>query len=131
MTMHLAHPALSMGGKRKGKVKFRNADEARKSRELAAEWEQKQKEWAKLSASPAKKKVFKPAPSLSPQIPAGRDTTRHIKSLDTGHIGAISSKKIPQYTGTKIIGIGTLHKSNAVPVFSDEEAVEISRMRRG
>jgi hypothetical protein len=24
-----------------------------------------------------------------------------------------------------------MHKSNAVPVFSDEEAVEISRMRRG
>jgi hypothetical protein len=24
-----------------------------------------------------------------------------------------------------------MHKSNAVPVFSDEEAIEISRMRRG
>jgi hypothetical protein len=24
-----------------------------------------------------------------------------------------------------------MHKSNAVPIFSDEEAVEISRMRRG
>jgi hypothetical protein len=34
------------------------------------------------------------------------------------------------YTGTKILGIGTLHKSNAVPVFSDEEAQDIARMRR-
>ena len=34
MTMHLAHPALSLTGKKRGKVKFRNADEARKSREL-------------------------------------------------------------------------------------------------
>jgi hypothetical protein len=27
-------------------------------------------------------------------------------------------------------GIATMHKSNAVPVFSDEQAVDISRMRR-
>ena len=33
MTMHLAHPSLTMGGKRKGKQKFRNADEARKARD--------------------------------------------------------------------------------------------------
>ena len=33
MTMHLVHPALTLGGKRKGKVKFRNAEEARKARE--------------------------------------------------------------------------------------------------
>jgi hypothetical protein len=35
------------------------------------------------------------------------------------------------YTGTKMIGIGTLHKSNAVPVFSDDEAKDMARMRRG
>jgi hypothetical protein len=34
------------------------------------------------------------------------------------------------YTGTKVKGIATMHKSNAVPVFSDEEAIDISRMRR-
>jgi hypothetical protein len=34
------------------------------------------------------------------------------------------------YTGTKVIGIGTMHKSNAVPIFSDDEAKEISTMRR-
>jgi hypothetical protein len=27
-------------------------------------------------------------------------------------------------------GIGTMHKSNAVPIFSDEEAVAIATMRR-
>ena len=45
MTMHLHHPALSMGGKRKGKQKFRNADEARKARELDASWKELQKKW--------------------------------------------------------------------------------------
>lgn len=44
--------------------------------------------------------------------------------------GACSSKPSPTYTGTKIIGIGTMHKSNMVPIFSDEEATDIARMRR-
>lgn len=127
MTMHLAHPALTMGGKRKGKQKFRNADEARKARELAQEWEQKQKEWSKLSpkVKPAKKQDW----TYSVTIPVGRQGTK-IASLDTGHTGPVTTKQIPQYTGTKIIGIGTMHKSNAVPIFSDEEAKDISTMRR-
>jgi len=29
-----------------------------------------------------------------------------------------------------IKGIGTMHKSNAVPIFSDEEAQDIAKMRR-
>lgn len=44
--------------------------------------------------------------------------------------GACTTKPSPTYTGTKIIGIGTMHKSNMVPIFSDEEAVDIARMRR-
>lgn len=44
--------------------------------------------------------------------------------------GPCSSKPSPVYTGTKILGIGTMHKSNAVPIFSDNEAKEISSMRR-
>jgi hypothetical protein len=34
------------------------------------------------------------------------------------------------YTGSAIKGIGTMHKSNAVPIFSDEEAQDIAKMRR-
>jgi hypothetical protein len=60
--------------------------------------------------------------------PEGRSTS-HIPSLNTGD-GIASSKQIPQYTGTKMIGIGTMHKSNAVPIFSDDEAKSISSMRR-
>jgi hypothetical protein len=44
--------------------------------------------------------------------------------------GPCSSKPSPIYTGTKVKGIGTMHKSNAVPIFSDDEAKEISSMRR-
>jgi hypothetical protein len=38
------------------------------------------------------------------------------------------TKKV--YTGDKMLGIGTLHKSNAVPVFSQEEALDMAKMRR-
>ena len=34
------------------------------------------------------------------------------------------------YTGTLIKGISTLHKSNAVPIISQEEAIDIANMRR-
>jgi len=50
--------------------------------------------------------------------------------LNTG-VGTAVRAPDKVYTGTKVKGIGTMHKSNAVPVFSDEEAVEISTMRRG
>lgn len=132
MTMHLAHPSLTMGGKRKGKQKFRNADEARKARELDASWAELQKKWG-VEADEKKRKRAMAQPALDYKLsaPAGRSTSNNIPSRDTGHAGAVRTKDIPQYTGDKILGIGTLHKGNAVPVFSPEEAVEISRMRRG
>jgi hypothetical protein len=60
--------------------------------------------------------------------PAGRET-RYIPSLNSGH-GVATKAPAKVYTGDKMLGIATLHKSNAVPVFSGEEAVEISSMRR-
>jgi hypothetical protein len=57
-------------------------------------------------------------------------TNKNIQSLNDKITGAVSSKPAPVYTGTKVIGIGTMHKSNAVPIFSDDEAKEISTMRR-
>ena len=129
MTMHLAHPALTLGGKRKGKVKFRNAEEARKARELAAEWERKQAEWKSMS-NPVPKTFTVKKISLSPNIPPGRETAK-IPSLDSWITGPVTSKKSQQYTGDKILGIGTMHKSNAVPIFTDQQAKDISNMRRG
>ncbi len=130
--MHLEGPWLSTTGKKKGKRKFRNAEEARKSRELAELWNQKNKEWSAMSPTFSRKKldpkakIEKSFPTYSP--PPGRET-KHIASLPfTGG----PCVKVPEkvYTGTKVKGIGTMHKSNAVPIFSDEEAVEISKMRR-
>ena len=125
--MHLEGPWLSTSGKKRGKVKFRNAEEARKARELDEAWRQLQKKW-EVEAEDKKRKRAMSAEPLVYSL-SGRETAR-IASRDTGHTGAVRTKDIPQYTGTKILGIGTMHKSNAVPVFSDEEAVAISTMRR-
>jgi len=131
MTMHLHHPSLSLSGKRKGKVKFRNAEEARKARELDASWKELQKKW-EVDADEKKRKRAMKAETLSYKLtaPPGRSTSNHIASRNTGD-GVASSKPSPQYTGTKMLGIGTMHKSNSVPIFSDQEAVEIATMRRG
>jgi len=41
-------------------------------------------------------------------------------------------RKANQYTGDELAGIGTLHKSNSVPIRKDSnDAKEIARMRRG
>lgn len=61
-------------------------------------------------------------------VPVGRET-KHYPSLNSGHHD--TSKKVTMYyTGDKMKGIGTLHKSNAVPIFSDEEARDQANMRR-
>ena len=130
MSMHLHHPSLSLNGRRKGKVKFRNADEAKKARELDASWKELQKKW-EVDAEEKKRSRAMKAPLLDYKLstPVGRSNTHHIPSRDTGGNATMAPPKV--YTGTKVKGIATMHKSNAVPVFSDEEAVEISRMRRG
>jgi hypothetical protein len=129
--MHLEGPWLSTTGKRKGKKKFASAEHARKARELEESWKELQKRWV-TEAEDKKRTRAMSAPSLSDyyslKIPEGRNTTAHIKSVDTGGNATLKAPKV--YTGTKVKGIATMHKSNAVPVFSDEEAIDISRMRR-
>jgi hypothetical protein len=127
--MHLEGPWLSTTGKRKTKMKFRNSEEAKKSRELDAQWKELQKRWG-IEAEEKKRSRALKAPPLKGYnlgVPAER-SHRQYKSVDTGGVATLAPPKV--YTGTKVKGIATMHKSNAVPVFSDEEAVDISRMRR-
>ena len=129
MTMHLVGPYLSLNGKRKGRVKFRNADEARKARDLDASWKELQKKWDVDLEEKRRKRALKAEPLIYKLNTPAERSTAHIPSVSTpGHSTATVHKV---YTGTKVKGIATMHKSNAVPVFSNEEAVEISRMRRG
>lgn len=55
----------------------------------------------------------------SPDIPSGDTYDKFV-----------GSKKEMKYTGDKLMGIATMHKSNMVPVFKQEDAEDIARMRR-
>lgn len=129
MSMHLHHPALSYNGKKKGKVKFASAEAKRKAEQLDKEWQELQKKWG-VEQEDKKRRRAMTAEKLEYKLetPPGRDT-KHIKSLgqDSG-VAIKAPAKV--YTGDKVKGIATMHKSNAVPVFSDEEAISISSMRR-
>lgn len=61
-------------------------------------------------------------------VPPGRETPK-LSSLDTGFVTCAKTFQ-NEYTGDKIKGIGTMHKSNAVPVFTDNEAKDLATMRR-
>ena len=130
MTMHLSHPALTTSGKYKGKVKFKNAAEAQRARELDASWKDLQNKWGVEQDENKRRRAMRAEPlQYSLTVPEGR-STKHIPSRNTGEAGAVTYKESPQYTGTKMLGVGQLHKSYAVPVFSNEEVVDIARMRR-
>lgn len=130
MSMHLEGPWLSTTGKKKGKKKFRNADEARKARELDESWNELQKKWG-VEAEKKKRDRGLTAPAWTPQPqPYRRDTGPKIASKNSADMSPATVAQPKVYTGTKVKGIATMHKSNAVPVFSDEEAIDISRMRR-
>ena len=129
--MHLEGPWLSTTGKKKTKRKFASAEHAKKARELDEAWKALQKKWAVEIEDKKKKRALSAAPlsqSYSLKIPEGRNTTAHLKSVDTGGNATLKPPKV--YTGDKVKGIATMHKSNAVPVFSDEQAIDISKMRR-
>ena len=125
MSMHLEGPWLSTTGKRRAKPKFASAEHKRQAEAQAAAWELLKQKHA------PKKPVFSKAFSNSkmPKIVIPRSTD-HIPSLNSGQgIAARAPDKV--YTGNAVVGISTLHKSNGVPVFSKEEAIDISKMRRG
>lgn len=46
------------------------------------------------------------------------------------YVGTTARAASTPYTGNKMRGVAVMHKSNGVPVFSVEEAIEISAMRR-
>lgn len=124
MSMHLEGPWLSTTGKKRAKPKFASAEHKRLHEEQTDAWE-------KLKQAHAPKKVVHNkaySNSKMPKIVIPRGTA-HIPSLNTG-VGTAARAPDKVYTGNSVVGISTLHKSNGVPVFSKEEAIDISKMRR-
>lgn len=95
-----------------------------KQRALQASWQDILKKYE------PKGKIIGATPKPKGSVEPYRRETKHYPSLGT-HQGTCTKSEGVRYTGTAMMGIATLHKSNAVPVFTQEDAVEISRMRRG
>jgi hypothetical protein len=127
--MHLEGPWLSTTGKKKGPKKWPSAEAKRRAEKLEADWKALlKKQGIEAEARKKARALTDEVLTTSPRVPPGRETP-YIPSRDTGAI-ACTKKEDMRYSGNKVKGIGTLHKSNGVPIFTDEEAVDISRMRR-
>jgi hypothetical protein len=132
--MHLVGPWLSTTGKKRGKKKFRNAEVASKARQNAESWQAFLDKWDIKPDDKSSGKTLQKSAWMGPTVNSRvvvdpRRLTNHIPSLDTGK-GVAVKKEVQQYTGDAMIGIGQLHKSNAVPVFKQEDAADIAKMRR-
>lgn len=129
MTMHLEGPWLSTMGKRKGKKKFASAEHARRARELDTEWKELQKRWGVEVEDKKRTRAMKAEAYVVPKhVHRGVEQAR-IPSRDSGS-GTATLKPVPVYTGDKMMGVSQMHKSNAVPVFRQEDIEDIARMRR-
>jgi hypothetical protein len=97
-----------------------------KQRELSDSWELLLKKYAA-------KTIVSKNQSLSDVYSLGKPACRETPKIPSlpFSAGPCVKKANPIYTGTKVKGIGTMHKSNAVPIFSDDEAKDIATMRRG
>lgn len=125
MTMHLLPPLYSTTktSKRQPK-KWKSSTAKKRSIELNSSW---QALLAKHAPKTVTKKV-KPLETASRYVDPAR-STRNIPSKDSG--GYSTARTRNEYTGDKMIGIAAMHKSNLVPIFNDDSAKEVARMRRG
>ena len=131
MTMHLLPPMFSTTGKKRGPKKWASSEAKKLAQKRSADWDRKLIEFEKLTPKFSTGPYNAPRKTMSdfmPRTPPGRETAR-IASQDTGWVPCVAVKD-NQYTGLAVLGISTLHKSNGVPVFSQEEAIDISKMRR-
>jgi hypothetical protein len=131
MSFHLEGPWLSTTGKKKGKQKFRSAEAKARAEVNDREWQALLKSYD-ITDTQRKRNQAPKAPVLTQAFPAYRGSDKpRLPSADPTTWQACVRPADKKYTGDAIVGISTLHKSNAVPVFSKQDAIDISKMRRG
>jgi hypothetical protein len=95
-----------------------------KQREMQASWKKLMKKYEPKNPVDMSKRVGSYALGKT-----SHRETPYIPSLPFT-AGVCTKKEHQMYTGDAMIGIGQLHKSNAVPVFKKEDAVDLAKMRR-
>ena len=109
---------------KKRKVKYASSEQKQKALQLQKEWDALMKKYDTKPVRKTKSKAYVPPVTL-------RRETPHYPSVDTGGNATKPIEHDKVYTGTKMIGVAVMHKSNSVPVFSADSAKEITKMRRG
>ena len=116
--------------RRSKKTKKRLKVTAKRDASLDADWEKLLAAHSKPLERGAKSKGIKPRVKVaSSQLPIPDLPPEKSFNLDK-MVGSTAKPTSKVYTGTAVVGIATLHKSNAVPVFSQEEALDVAKMRR-
>ena len=101
----------------------------RKKRKPTARQRELQASWEAILKKYESKKPVKSVQTYVATKPYVRETPKY-PSLNTGGDNCTKPIQGKVYTGTAIIGIGTLHKSNAVPIFNEKDAIDQANMRR-
>ena len=131
MAFHLEGPWLTTTGKKRGPQKWASSEAKQLAQKRQAEWDRRLIEFERMAPKFSTGPYNAPKKSITdfmPRTPPGRETNS-IPSQDTGWVTCVKPKD-KEYTGTKMKGVGVMHKSNSVPIFSDQEAIDISKMRR-
>lgn len=137
MTMHLMSHAYTTTNTRKRKAKLTTS----KYSQYCMDWLEHKKDCKRLGmkAKTMDEYIAYRQGNYKPQLrgvvkDAMTATTlrRETPKYESGYgIGVSFGRKENVYTGTLVKGIATMHKSNAVPIISEEQAHEVARMRRG
>jgi hypothetical protein len=125
MTMHLLPVYYTTTSTKKRKKK-------NKSKSLLAAEKEHQEFLKKIGVGQSKNKRSVAQPGSASALGAeGRRFESYRSDQKPGWDPSMAKKQANVYTGTEIIGIAQMHKSNAVPIRGKKDAIEVARMRRG
>ena len=125
MTMHLLPVYYTTTSTKKRKKK-------NKSKSLLAAEKEHQEFLKKIGVGQSKNKRSVAQPGSASALGAeGRRFESYRSDQKPGWDPSMAKKQANVYTGTEIIGIAQMHKSNAVPIRNKKSAEEVAKMRRG
>jgi len=142
MTMHLVGPYMTTTNYKKKKQKPRTKAQQAAFEQQHREYNKSMKrmgchsqmmtleEYDLYCRGQYKPKAKKTESKTYTPLEPYRRETPHIPSVGDG-VGVAIKKESTRYTGDLIVGIATMHKSNAVPVMrGTDQAKDIAAMRR-
>lgn len=133
MTMQLMSHAFTTTNTRKRKTKLSNS----KYSQYCMDWLEHKKDCKRLGIKAKTMDEYiayrqgKYKPELKGVAMPSRYTSDHREKYPSGDgIGVTFARKENTYTGTLIKGIAVSHKSNLIPITTQQQAEDVAKMRR-